>query len=92
MPAIHEDTQRYLNLWELSASGILTRTVLGEREVCFPNVYAYLNATILLRDLIYMHLISRSQPHSPEWWNVLSARRVQNFCRKNDNKKKNMKR
>ena len=39
---------------------------LGEREVCFPNVYTYPNAAILLRDRIYARLVLRSQSHSPE--------------------------
>ena len=33
-----------------------------------PNTYP--NATILLRDRIYMRVVSRSQPHSPEERNV----------------------
>ncbi len=39
---------------------------LGECEVCFLNVWAYPNATILLRGRIYTRLVSRCQPHSPE--------------------------
>ena len=50
----------------LSAGGISTHTAYREREVCFLNVQTYPNATILLRDRIYMRLVSRSQLHSPE--------------------------
>ena len=34
---------------------------LGEREVCFPNVYTYPIAVILLKDCIYTRLVSQSQ-------------------------------
>ena len=55
----------------LYAADILSRapqTHSEEAPKFFPN------AAILLRDRLYMRLVSRSQPHSPEWQNVLLRR------------------
>ena len=61
IPVIHEDVRRHLNLKEISAGGILTRTAFGGTLCLFPQCCQFVTGPY-----IYTHLDSRSQPNYSE--------------------------